>query len=79
MKEIEDWSKYIKCDIKHDASREYDLNTFITEFKEHKQCKSEKEIQNELMKKIQDAEIVFYLKKTKIYNHSLHKIFKIFT
>jgi len=58
MKENEDWNKYINCDIKHDACKEYDLNTFITEYREFKNCKSEKEIQFELMKKVQESEIV---------------------
>lgn len=60
MKESEDWGKYINCDIKHDASKEFDLNTFITEYKEFKKCKTEKEIQYDLMKKAQEAEIVFF-------------------
>ena len=61
VKENEDWSKYITCDIKHDAFKEYDINTFITEFREFKKCRTEKEIQYDLMKKIQDAETVFNL------------------
>lgn len=59
-KENEDWAKYITCDMKHDAFKEYDINTFITEYREFKKCKTEKEIQFDLMKKIQDAETVTF-------------------
>ena len=41
MKENEDWNKYITCDIKHDSCKEYDLNTFITEFREFKKCNNQ--------------------------------------
>jgi hypothetical protein len=60
LKENEDWEKFISCNTKYDVTRESDLTTFLTEYKEYHKCLNEKDIINDLMASTQKCEDVSF-------------------